>query len=159
MFTKILYLLAIVIVLLSFCKDRDKTKLALQKSWKSFNNILPSVLFLLLLISLVLALLNENIISSLLGEQSGILGIGIAAVIGSIALIPGFVAFPMAAELLKVNAGYAQIAMFISSLMMVGVTALPLEARYFGKKTAIKRNLFSLIAAIIISCVIGVIMK
>jgi hypothetical protein len=33
---------------------------------------------------------------------------------------------------------------------MVGVVTLPLEIKYFGKKTAIMRNILNLIAAIII---------
>jgi hypothetical protein len=39
-------------------------------------------------------------------------------------LIPGFVAFPIGAALLEEGAGYAQIAAFVSSLM-VGVETLP----------------------------------
>ena len=97
-------------------------------------------------------------ISKLLGTDSGIIGMIIAAVVGCITLIPGFVAFPLAASLLAAGAGYAQIAIFISTLMMVGIATLPLEIRYFGKRAAMKRNILSLLFAIITSCVIGVIM-
>ena len=54
----------------------------------------------------------------------------IAAVVGCITLIPGFVAFPLAASLVKAGAGYGQIAMFVSTLMMVGVATFPLEDVY-----------------------------
>ena len=87
------------------------------------------------------------------------MGIVIAAVIGCITLIPGFVAFPLAASLLSAGAGYTQIAIFISTLMMVGVATFPLEAKYFGKRTALKRNLFALAVAVITSCAIGGIMR
>ena len=139
-------------------KDRSKTKLALKKAWKSFENILPSVLTVLLLIGFVLTLLDEQAISKLLGADSGILGMAVAAVIGCVTLIPGFVAFPLAASLVAAGAGYAQIAVFISTLMMVGVATLPLEIQYFGKRVAAKRNILSLIFAIITSCIVGVIM-
>lgn len=158
MFTKILYGAAIIGLFVSFMKDRSKTRLALKKAWRSFENILPSVLTVLLLIGLILTLLDEQAISKLLGADSGILGIVIAAVIGCITLIPGFVAFPLAASLLAAGAGYAQIAVFISTLMMVGIATLPLEIQYFGKRAAAKRNILSLIFAIITSCIIGVIM-
>ena len=146
------------LLLVSFIKDKEKTKLALKKAWKSFDNILPSVLTILLLIGFILTLLDTQTISRLLGTDSGIMGMIIAAVVGCITLIPGFVAFPLAASLLDAGAGYVQIAIFISTLMMVGIATLPLEIRYFGKRTAIKRNIFSLFCAIMTSCLIGVIM-
>ena len=158
MFTKILYGAAVIGVLVSFMKDRSKTRLALKKAWKSFEIILPSVLTVLLLIGFILTLLDEQAVSKLLGADSGILGVVIAAVIGCITLIPGFVAFPLAASLVAAGAGYTQIAVFISNLMMVGIATLPLEIQYLGKRTAAKRNILSLIFAIITSCIIGVIM-
>lgn len=158
MFTKILYGAAAIGLFISFMKDRSKTRLALKKAWRSFENILPSVLTVLLLIGFILTLLDEQAISKLLGADSGILGMVIAAIIGCITLIPGFVAFPLAASLLAAGAGYAQIAVFISTLMMVGIATLPLEIQYFGKRIAAKRNILSLIFAIITSCIIGGIM-
>lgn len=158
MFAKVLYGIALLLLLVSFIKDKEKTKLALKKAWKSFDNILPSVLTILLLIGFILTLLDTQTISRLLGTDSGIMGMIIAAVVGCITLIPGFVAFPLAASLLDAGAGYVQIAIFISTLMMVGIATLPLEIRYFGKRTAIKRNIFSLFCAIMTSCLIGVIM-
>ena len=158
MFTKILYGAAAIGVFVSFMKDRSKTKLALKKAWKSFENILPFVLTVLLLIGFILTLLDEQAISKLLGADSVILGLVIATVIGCITWIPGFVAFPLAASMVAAGAGYAQIAVFISTLMMVGIATLPLEIQYFGKRIAAKRNILSLIFAIITSCIIGVIM-
>lgn len=158
MFAIVLYSVALLWLLFSFIKDKQKTKIALIKAWKSFENILPLVLSILLLIGFILTFLDEQTISRLLGADSGAWGMIIAAVIGCITLIPGFVAFPLAASLLAAGAGYAQIAIFISTLMMVGIATLPLEIKYFGKKVAVKRNVLSLVCAIITSCVIGVIM-
>ena len=158
MFTKVLYGIAIAWLIISFFRDRAKTKLALKKAWKSFENILPLMLAVLLLIGMILTLLDAETISRLLGAESGALGMLTAAVIGCIILIPGFIAFPLAASLRDAGAGYAQIAIFISTLMMVGIATLPLEIKYFGRNTAVKRNVLSLIFAVITSCVIGVIM-
>lgn len=155
MFTEVLYTAAILWLILSFFRDRTKTVTALTKAWKSFENILPSVLTVLILIGFVLTLLDAENISKLLGSESGILGLCIAAAIGSVTLIPGFVAFPLAASLVSAGAGYAQIAIFISTLMMIGVATFPLEAKYFGKPTALKRNILSLLVAMITSLLIG----
>ncbi|MBW8381779.1 MAG: permease, partial [Youngiibacter sp.] len=79
----------------------------------------------------------------------------LASVIGAITLIPGFIAFPLAAALLKSGAGYMQIAAFISTLMMVGVITLPVETGFFGKKAAILRNSLAFIYSFIVAMVVG----
>ncbi len=158
MFTYILYGAAGGLLLLSWINDRKKTKMALKKAWKSVENILPQLLSVILLVGMMLAVLDQETISRLLGKESGIIGVAIAAAVGSITLIPGFVAFPLAASLLKAGAGYTQITMFITTLMMVGVVTLPVEIKYFGRKTTIKRNVFALLYAICISLIIGGIM-
>jgi uncharacterized membrane protein YraQ (UPF0718 family) len=135
------------LLIFSFFKDHKKTKMALKKALKSFENILPQFLFILLLIGLLLSIIDERVISSLIGSESGMLGMIIAAVIGSITLIPGFVAFPLAASLLNSGAGYGQIAMFVSTLMMVGIVTIPIEMKYFRKSTTLKRNLFDCCSA------------
>ena len=142
----------------SFAKNRQKTGQALKKAWKAFENILPQLLSILLLIGLILALLDEKTISLLLGRESGLTGMTIAAVIGSITLVPGFIAFPLAASLLAAGAGYGQIAMFLTTLMMVGVITLPLEISYFGKRLAIERNLLALAYAVASSIVLGILL-
>ena len=82
----------------------------------------------------------------------------IASIIGSITLIPGFVAFPLASALLKNGAGFMQIAVFISTLMMVGLVTVPVEIRYFGKKATILRNIMAFIFSYIVAAVVGVVL-
>jgi len=153
--TFVIYILVGCLLCLSFVKDKDKTHRALKKAWKSFENIMPQFLSILLIIGIMLAVLDPQTIYMLLGKDSGLRGMTIAAVIGSITLIPGFVAFPLAAALLKAGAGYGQITMFITTLMMVGVVTLPVEIQFFGRATAIKRNVLALVFAVVISFVIG----
>ena len=155
MFTYLLYGVAGGLLMLSAHKSPAKTKMALKKAWKSFENILPQFLTVLLLIGMLLAVLNAQTISRLLGSESGALGLLLAAVVGSITLIPGFVAFPLAASLLAAGAGYGQITMFLTTLMMVGVVTLPLESQYFGRRLALRRNGLALLFAVGLSLVIG----
>jgi uncharacterized membrane protein YraQ (UPF0718 family) len=79
----------------------------------------------------------------------------ITAVIGAITLIPGFIAFPLAASLLERGAGISQIAVFVSTLMMVGIVTAPLEIEYFGKKETLLRNALSFLFSFIAAAVIG----
>ncbi len=158
MFTVILYVLASILLLLSFVKDRTKTKKALIKAWKSFESILPQFIGMLVIIGLMLAVIDPETISRLIGGESGFFGMLLAAIVGGITLIPGFVAFPLAATLLNNGAGFMQIAVFISTLMMVGIVTLPLEIQYFGKRAAILRNTLAFSFSFVVALVIGVVL-
>ncbi|KYH35273.1 putative permease [Clostridium tepidiprofundi DSM 19306] len=155
MTTYILYGITIVLLILSFYKDRKKTKKALKKSWKAFENILPEFLGVIMLVGLLLAILNPQVISKVIGNESGWFGVIISAVVGAITLIPGFVAFPTAAMLLQRGAGYMQIAAFVSTLMMVGIVTMPVEIKYFGKKVTVLRNILAFLFSFVIAFIIG----
>ena len=103
--TYIFYGLAVVGLAVSFFKSRKKTLMALKKAWKAFENILPQFLVVMLVVGVMLAVLNPEVISKLIGAESGWYGTIIAALIGAVTLIPGFVAFPMAGMLLNAGRG------------------------------------------------------
>jgi uncharacterized membrane protein YraQ (UPF0718 family) len=104
-----------------------------------------------------LAVLNPTTISRIIGSDSGWFGIILAAIIGSVTLIPGFVAFPTAAVLLENGAGYMQIAAFISTLMMVGIITIPVEIKYFGKRISIIRNVLAFLFSFLVAYLIGLV--
>jgi uncharacterized membrane protein YraQ (UPF0718 family) len=158
-FNIILYISAGTLLLLSFIKDRRKTRMALKKACKSFENILPQFLSILIIIGLMLAVLNPETISKLIGQQSSWLGMFIASIIGAVTLVPAFVAFPLAASLIQNGAGIMQMAVFISTLMMVGIVTIPVEVKYFGTKATILRNSMAYIFSFIVAIVIGVVVK
>jgi len=158
LFTYILYGLAAVGLTISFFKDRKKTKAALIKAWKAFENILPQLLTIFLIVGLALAVFPQETIQKLLGSGSGFFGVLAAAVIGSVTLMPGFVAFPLAAALLNSGAGYMQMAAFISTLMMVGVVTIGIERKTFGLRATLLRNSAALVFSLIVAVVMGVVM-
>lgn len=158
MFTIILYTAAISLLTISFFKDKGKTKAALKKAWKAFENILPQFLAILLIIGMVLSVLTAQTISQLIGKQSGLLGVLVLGILGAVTLIPGFIAFPLAASLLNSGAGYMQLAAFVSTLMMVGIVTMPVEMKYFGKRATIIRNGLAFVFSFGIAAVIGVVL-
>ncbi len=155
--TYILYGISILFLGLSFYKDKKKTKVALKKAWKAFENILPEFLVVILLVGVLLSVLNTEVISKIIGSESGWFGVIVAAVVGAITLIPGFVAFPTAALLLQGGAGYMQIGAFVSTLMMVGIITIPVEIRYFGKRLTVLRNLLAFLFSFLVAAIIGLV--
>jgi len=147
-----------ILLIVSFAFNRQKTLMGLKKGWNMFKNILVPFLNILILVSIALYLIPPSIISRYLGPDSGPLGLGIAALVGSITLIPGFISYPIAKGLIAQGASYMVVATFMTTLMMVGVVTLPLEIKYFGRRVAITRNLLNFVAAIIIGLVVGVVL-
>ena len=142
-------------VLWSYSKDKQKTKQSLKKAWKAFDNILPAFAAILLLIGMIMAVVSPATVTAVLGADTGIVGMIAAAVIGSIALIPGFIIFPLAKTVLSMGAGMMQVAVFISTLMMVSVVTAPMEVQLLSRKVMFWRNGLSLVFSFAVAFVLG----
>lgn len=155
MITIILYSTAFFLLSLSFLKDRKKTKNAIISGLKSFENIMPQFLGVIISMGIILSLLNTDTISKLIGNSSGFYGVFLSSIIGSITIMPTFVAFSTGNILLKNGAGLPQVGALISTLTMVGILTFSLEAKYIGKKAAFLRNFFAFLFSFIVALVIG----
>jgi uncharacterized membrane protein YraQ (UPF0718 family) len=91
-----------------------------------------------------------------LGSSNVLLTTILAALAGSITLIPAFVAFPLVGSLVKAGANIVPVVAFITTLTMVGIVTFPLEKKEFGTKFTLVRNLLSFGFAIVIALVMGV---
>ena len=151
-----LYIIVGLAVLASFLADRGKTLSALKIAVKRFVKILPAFLTMIILVSIVLFLIPDVVISNYLAGSNKFIGVIFASFFGSVTLMPGFIAFPLAGILLKKEVAYMVLAAFTTTLMMVGVLTAPIEKAYFGMKVTIIRNVISLFIALIITVVIGI---
>jgi len=152
---KLLSIFTAVCLIASLIANPQKTWIGIKKGLATFLKLLPALISVLALVSLVLFLLPEETLVKYMGEGSGIKGWIIAALFGSVALIPGFIAYPLCGILVKTGVAYSVIAVFITTLMMTGFLTLPVEARFFGWKVSVIRNLVSLAAALLIGLVMG----
>ena len=151
----VLSIVTICLVIISLAVDRRKTWNGIKKGIKMFLSLLPTLLFMLALVSVVLFMIPEETLVRYMGEGSGITGWATAALFGSVALIPGFIAYPLCGILVKSGVAYSVIAVFITTLMMTGFLTLPVEAKFFGWKVSVIRNLVSLAAALLIGLLMG----
>lgn len=151
----IFIILSFVLTLVSFGLDKNKTLMGLKKGWKMFQNIAVPFVNILILVSLVLYFMPPALIVEYLGPESGWLGQWVAAIVGSITLIPGFISYPIASVLIQKGASYTIVATFMTTLMMVGIVTLPLEIKYFGRNVAVIRNVLNFIMAILIGSLVG----
>ena len=140
----------------SFLANRKKTLSALKIAAKRFVKILPAFLTMIILVSIVLFLIPNEVISDYLGGSNKFIGVIFASLFGSITLMPGFIAFPLAGILLKEGVAYIVLAAFTTTLMMVGVLTAPIEKAYFGMKVTVIRNVMGLFIALFVTLAIGV---
>jgi len=145
-----------ILLLLSFLADRGKTLAGLKRGAMMFLNILPTLLSVLIIVSVFLYFVPGPALSVWLGRETGAAGIAVAALLGSISLIPGFIAFPLGAILVRNGVSLPVVAVFITTLMMVGVLTLPLEAKFFGWKVSILRNGLSFLGALLVGLLMGI---
>jgi uncharacterized membrane protein YraQ (UPF0718 family) len=152
-----LYTIVIIYLGISFTKDKYKTKAALLISWKMFRNVLPDLLAIMLFVGLALSLLTPSLISSIIGENSGLLGIIYSTLIGSIALVPSFIVFPLGHTLVQNGAALPQVAVLMSTLISVGLTTLSMEQKTFRRSFAYARNISAIIMSLLFALIIGVV--
>lgn len=138
-----------------FIIDRNKTIRGLKLGLKKIRKNSPIFLNMIILVALSLYFISDDLILRFLGDGSGAIGVALAGGLGSLAFMPGFVAFPLAGILLEKGVSYTVIAAFTTTLMMVGIVTYPVEKDFFGLKITVIRNIISLIMAIIVSIIIG----
>jgi uncharacterized membrane protein YraQ (UPF0718 family) len=143
------------LVLISLLADRQKTRQALGIALKRFLDVLPAFLMMLVLMSLALGLIPERLMMTLFGRDNRWLAMSSAVVIGSVSVVPGFIAFPLCGLLLEKGALYMVLSAFSMTLMLVGAVTFPLERKYLGTRLALARNAVSLLIALAVAVATG----
>ncbi len=155
-FTKVFWAITLLWFAGSMIKDRKKTLDSVKMSTGMMKGMGSEIVAILFLIGLILTFIPPETIKQFMGGSNVLLSTVVFAFVGSITLIPAFVAFPLAGSLMDSGASIVPVVAFITTLTMVGVVTFPLEKKEFGVKFTITRNLLSFAFAIIIALVMGV---
>lgn len=152
-----LWVLAFTAVAASLFKDRERTFEALRKSSRSFWRLLPALLIMVAAVGLTLTIFPPHELARLFNTP-GVEGVVLVSLVGAVVSIPGPIAFPLAGALLKMGARPEMLASFITTLTMVGFVTAPLEISTFGKRFTFFRQSLSLLAAVMIGLLMGVLL-
>ncbi|MBE9559835.1 MAG: hypothetical protein IMF15_03555 [Proteobacteria bacterium] len=125
-------------------------KNSLRKTIKTFINVIPIIVGMLLLTSLVVTVFPEQISAGLFGNGD-ILDTLLGASIGSIAAGHPLVSYLVGGELLGGGVSLIAVTAFVVTWVTVGVVQLPAEALMLGTRFAVYRNIISFFAAIAIA--------
>lgn len=157
-FTIIFWIIAVILLIISIIRDKEKTYKAFKKSKNSLKFMLPSILGIVFIIGLIITIIPNELIEEQFGGDNIFTATVISAFFGSITLIPAFVAFPLVGSFIDMGASIVPGAAFLTTLTMVGVVTYPIEKEKFGVKFTLIRNTLSFIFAIIIALLMGVIL-
>ncbi|KGG81504.1 permease [Caloranaerobacter azorensis H53214] len=156
LFTILLWFITIILFIVFLGKDKKKTISSMKMAKNLMKNMIGEIIAVLFLIGLILTFIPPHIIKDFMGNSKVILSTIVSALIGSITLIPAFVAFPLVGSLVDRGASIIPIASFLTTLTMVGIVTFPLEKKNFGTKFAVIRNVLSFVFALFISFLMGV---
>jgi uncharacterized membrane protein YraQ (UPF0718 family) len=144
-------------LLVSLLRSPRRTWKAVVMALRRMGKIAPLFLTVMVAYALVVTYLSRDVIQSTLGAENGLLGAVLALIIGSSALMPGFVAYPLCALLAAEGVPFFVLALFSVALMNVGVATFPLEAKYLGWRVALIRNSIAVVISILIGLAVGVV--
>ena len=157
-FTIILWVVTLTWFFISLKKDKDKTLKSIKGSSGMMKNLGGQIIAILFLIGLILTFLPPETIEKYMGQSNPVISSVVSALVGSITLIPAFVAFPLVGSLIDAGANIVPMVAFLTTLTMVGVVTFPLEQKEFGTKFTLARNGLSFVFAVLIALAMGVIL-
>lgn len=120
------------------------------KSAKSFSKVIPMLVGVILLMGLFQTFITQEMIVSIFSGNpfaDTLLG----TITGGMSVGTPVVSYVISGELLSSGVSLYAVTAFILSWVSLGVVQLPLEFELFGKRFTILRNLFSFVAAIVVT--------
>jgi len=141
--------ITIIIAIILISLFPDKREVITASSWEFFIEmiwILPAVMVLM---GLFAVWVSKETVVKYLGETSGIRGIFLAILFGALPTGPLYVAFPVAAVLIKKGAKISNIIIFLSAWACIKIPQEIVEFQFLGLKFMAARLILTIIFVVI----------
>lgn len=137
--TIIMIILAVIFGIIALLEGKPVFLSGANSGLKLFLEILPMLFFAFVLAGFIQALIPKEAINRWVGKESGLKGIFIGCLAGS--LVPGgpYTSFPIVASLVKTGASIGTMVSFITAWSLWAFTRLPIEIGVVGFKLAFVR--------------------
>jgi len=144
--------ISIVVVLLTIFPDRtEPVTSTAQEYFIEMMVILPAIMVIMGIFSVFIS--NETVVKHL-GITSGIKGIALSILIGTLPTGPLYIAFPMAATLLKKGARVSNIIVFLSAWACIKIPQEMVELQFLGLDFMLLRLILTVVFVIIMGIII-----
>jgi len=145
----LMFSLSAAVILLSFFPD--KRPKFLEVSWGFFIEMIAILPAVMILMGLFTVFVPKKEIVKHLGKTSGFKGIALALFFGALPTGPLYVAFPMAAALIKKGARISNIIIFLSAWACIKIPQEMVELQFLGSKFMVLRLILTIIFVVIMA--------
>jgi len=150
-------ILIISAILLSIFPDRKRTVIDISSNFFiEMMLILPAVMVML---GLFEVWVPKNIVVKYIGKASGMKGILLSLTLGALPTGPLYIAFPMAAALIRKGAKISNIVIFLSAWACIKIPQEMVELQFLGLHFMLSRLILTVAFVIIMGLLIEMIMK
>jgi len=120
------------IILLVIFTDRQSA--VIKSSWQIFMEMIVILPAVMVLIGLFAVCMPNEMVIKLLGKTSGIKGVVLSLLFGALPTGPLYIAFPMAATLVKKGARVSNMIIFLSAWACIKIPQEMVELQFLGIK-------------------------
>lgn len=144
------------LLLLLFPAKTDAVVSTAQEYFIEMMIVLPAVMILM---GLFAVFISDETVVKYLGKTAGPKGIGLALLLGALPTGPLYVAFPLAATLIKKGARLSNIIVFLSAWACIKLPQELVELQFLGGDFMVTRLILTIIFAILMGYIIEKIME
>lgn len=139
-----LFLLSLVILTIMFFSNNNIALRTIESAKSSFFQMLSVLPPIMILLGLMDVWISREVLMKYMGEDSGIMGIILAILIGSIAAGPMYAAFPFTIVLMKKGAKFSNVIIFMNAWCVTKFSTLLFEVSALGFKFTMVRLLIDI---------------
>ncbi|MBN1861517.1 MAG: permease [Candidatus Thermoplasmatota archaeon] len=140
-----------VVLLLFFPAKTDAVVSTAQEYFIEMMIVLPAVMIIM---GLFAVFISDETVVKYLGKTSGIKGIALAIILGALPTGPLYVAFPLAATLVKKGARISNIIVFLSAWACIKLPQELVELQFLGVDFMVSRLILTIIFVIFMGYII-----
>lgn len=152
------FIVCFVLTLLLTIINKDLGLKSFNIAFSSFKQMLQVVPPIMILLGLMDVWIPRETMIKYMGENSGIKGVSLAMLIGSIAAGPMYAAFPFTKVLLKKGVKFSNIIIFMNAWCVTKVSTLMFEFSSLGYKFTLARLLIDIPGVIIMGYLVQILM-
>lgn len=112
------------------------------------------MLIIITIIGLIFSFLPPELVKVYLGGDFNIIKVISAALFGAVMMIPGMIALPLAAELLRKKASVSNVIIFLGVWASLKIPQISIEIKFLGLKFVFLRFIFTLTSIFIMGFII-----
>lgn len=153
-----LFIILIIVTVIVTAINKEIGLKSFNIAFSSFKQMLQVVPPIMILLGLMDVWIPRETMIKYMGENSGIKGVSLAMLIGSIAAGPMYAAFPFTKVLLKKGVKFSNIIIFMNAWCVTKISTLMFEFSSLGYKFTLARLLIDIPGVIIMGYLVQILM-